>query len=183
MKFIFPQYYLGASLIAQMVKNPPTMLDMWVWNLGWEETLEEEMATHPSILTWEILWIEEPGGLQSPWDHKRVRCNLATKQQQQQCIYLFSSLLGFHCCAQAFSSCSEPGLFSGSNAQTSMPWLLLFGLMDGFSNSDTGLSYPVACEIFQTRDRTHVPWIGRQIPNHQGSPIVSVLFLSSHILY
>ena len=119
----------------------------------------------------------------SPWDHKRVRCNLATKQQQQQCIYLFSSLLGFHCCAQAFSSCSEPGLFSGSNAQTSMPWLLLLGLMDRFSSSDTGLSYPIACEIFQTRDRTHVPWIGRQIPNHQGSPIVSVLFLWSHILY
>ena len=39
--------------------------------LGWEDPLEEEMATHSSILAWEILWTEEPGGLQrATWDCK-----------------------------------------------------------------------------------------------------------------
>ena len=38
---------------------------MWVQSLGWEDALEEEMATHFSILAWEIPWTEEPGGLQS----------------------------------------------------------------------------------------------------------------------
>ena len=38
---------------------------MWVRSLGWEDTLEKETATHSSILSWEIPWIEEPGGLQS----------------------------------------------------------------------------------------------------------------------
>ena len=38
--------------------------EMWIRSLGWEETLEEEMATHSSI-AWKITWTEEPGGLQS----------------------------------------------------------------------------------------------------------------------
>ena len=51
-----------------MVKNPPAMQEsqeMWVQPLGQEDPLEEEMATHSSILAWRILWSEEPGGLQS----------------------------------------------------------------------------------------------------------------------
>jgi hypothetical protein len=39
---------------------------MWVWSLGQEDCLEKEMATHSSILAWEIPWTEEPGGYQ-PW--------------------------------------------------------------------------------------------------------------------
>ena len=39
--------------------------DTWVWSLGQEGPLEKEMATHSSIPAWEILWTEEPGGLQS----------------------------------------------------------------------------------------------------------------------
>ena len=38
---------------------------MWVRSLGWGDPLEEEMATHSSILAWKTLWTEEPGGLQS----------------------------------------------------------------------------------------------------------------------
>ena len=37
----------------------------WVQPLGWEDLMEKEMASHPSILAWEILWTEEPGGLKS----------------------------------------------------------------------------------------------------------------------
>jgi len=41
------------------------MQEMQVRSVGWEDTLEEEMATHSSILAWEIPWTEKPGGLQS----------------------------------------------------------------------------------------------------------------------
>ena len=53
--------------MAQQFKNPPAMQDtqeMQVQSLGQEDPLEKEMATHSSILAWEIPWTEEPGGLQ-----------------------------------------------------------------------------------------------------------------------
>ena len=53
------------SLVAQLLKNLPAMQETWVWFLGWEDALEKEMATHSSILAWEILWTEMPGRLQS----------------------------------------------------------------------------------------------------------------------
>ena len=43
-----------ASLVAQLVKNPPSMKEIWVQFLVWEDLLEKEMATHSSILAWEI---------------------------------------------------------------------------------------------------------------------------------
>ena len=48
-----------------MVKNLPAMWETWVWSSGWEDSLEKELATHSSILAWEIPWAEEPSGLQS----------------------------------------------------------------------------------------------------------------------
>ena len=57
------------------------MQEMLVWTLGWEDPLEKEMATHSSILTWEIPWTEEPGWLQS-MGMQRVGHDLVTKQQQ-----------------------------------------------------------------------------------------------------
>ena len=42
------------SLVAQLVKNPPAMQETWVRSLGWEDPLEEGMATHFSILAWRI---------------------------------------------------------------------------------------------------------------------------------
>ena len=60
---------------GSVVKNPPAVQEMsekWVQSLGQEDLLEEEMATHPSILAWTIPWTEEPGGLQS-MGSQRVR--------------------------------------------------------------------------------------------------------------
>ena len=51
--------------MAQMVKNPPAMLEIWVRSLGWEDPLEKGITTHFSILAWRIPWTEEPGGLES----------------------------------------------------------------------------------------------------------------------
>ena len=51
--------------MAQRLKDLPAMQETWVQSLGWEDTLEKEMATHSSNLAWRIPWTEEPGGLQS----------------------------------------------------------------------------------------------------------------------
>ena len=53
-----------ASLVAQLVKNPPTRQKTWVWSLGWEDPLEKGTATHSSILTWRILWAVQSMGSQ-----------------------------------------------------------------------------------------------------------------------
>ena len=64
-----------------MVKRLPAMWETQVQSLGGEDLLEKEIATHSSILAWEIPWIEEPGGLQAMgW--QRVAHNSVTKQQQ-----------------------------------------------------------------------------------------------------
>ena len=57
----------GASSLKKKKKSTAVqeMQEMQVWSLGWEDSLEKEMATHPSILVWEIPSTEEPGGLQS----------------------------------------------------------------------------------------------------------------------
>ena len=57
--------YSWASLVAQLVKNPPAMWETYVWSLGWEDTLEKGKATHSSILAWRIPWTVESMGSQS----------------------------------------------------------------------------------------------------------------------
>ena len=59
---------LVGSPSGSVVKDPPAngeTQEIWIQSLSWEDPLEKEMATHSSILTWEIVWTEEPGGLQS----------------------------------------------------------------------------------------------------------------------
>ena len=55
--------------MAQIVKNLPAVRETQVQSLSWEDALEKGMATHSSLLAWEIPWTEEPGGLHS-WGHK-----------------------------------------------------------------------------------------------------------------
>ena len=67
-------YCLGGTIMAQMVKNLPTMQETWVLSLGQEGPLQKRMATHSSILAWRIPWTEDPGGLYfMGW--QRVRYN------------------------------------------------------------------------------------------------------------
>ena len=56
---------IGASLVAQRLKRLPPMQETRVRSLGWEDTLEKEMATHSSVLAWGIPGTGEPGGLPS----------------------------------------------------------------------------------------------------------------------
>ena len=52
----YPLQYSWASLVAQLVKNPPVMQETWVRSLSWEDPLEKGTATHSSILAWRIPW-------------------------------------------------------------------------------------------------------------------------------
>ena len=56
-------------MLTQQVKKLLAMQEMWVQSLGWEDPLEKVMATHSSILVWEIQWTEEPSSYNS-WRHK-----------------------------------------------------------------------------------------------------------------
>ena len=67
------------------------MQETQVQSLGCEDPLEEEMASHSSILAWEIPGTEEPGGLQF-MESQRAGQNLASKQQQAKCIYVSPNL-------------------------------------------------------------------------------------------
>ena len=49
-----PLQYSWASLVTQVVKNPPAMQEIWVQSLDWEDPLDEGMATHSSILAWSV---------------------------------------------------------------------------------------------------------------------------------
>ena len=51
-----------ASFVAQLVKNKPAMWDPWVPSLGWEDPLENGVATHSSILAWRLPWLNSPWG-------------------------------------------------------------------------------------------------------------------------
>jgi len=60
----YPLQYSQASLVAQLVKNPPAMQETWVPSLGWEDLLEKGKATHSSILDWRVPWTIQSVGLQ-----------------------------------------------------------------------------------------------------------------------
>ena len=62
------------------VKNPPAVQETSVWSLGWEDVLEEEMATHSRSLAWKTSWTEGTGRLQF-MESKRVGHDLLTKQR------------------------------------------------------------------------------------------------------
>ena len=105
----YPLQHSWASLVTQMVKNPPVVPETWVWSLDWEDPLEEGMATHSSILAWRIpthrgAWSQVG---YSPWGEKESRHDWATKH-----IIILVSFIDdplFSCCKSTDHKCK--GLF------------------------------------------------------------------------
>ena len=105
----FPAFYL----VALVVKNPPAMREMRVWSLGQEDPLEKIMATHSSILAWEIPWTEEPGGVQS-MESQRVMHDWVTNtytnsfKVRKHCTYVSDNHLAYfelNVVEELFSQC------------------------------------------------------------------------------
>ena len=69
----FSNPFPSPNTFGEWLKNPPATQDTQVQSLGQEDLLEEEMATHSSILAWEIPWTEEPGGLQSMGSQRGIQ--------------------------------------------------------------------------------------------------------------
>ena len=105
----YPLQYSWASLVAQMIKNPPAMWETWVWSLGWKDPLEKGMAAQSNILAWRISRTEEPGGLQS-MGSQRVRYDCVTKHSTAH-LYPFLCL-GYckQCCNEHWAACILSGL-------------------------------------------------------------------------
>ena len=83
------------SPVAQMVKNLPAVWETWSSSLGWEDPLEEDIATHSSTLAWRIPRTEEAGGLQSMW-LQRVGQDQATKHSTAHVLLLSAQDVPFH---------------------------------------------------------------------------------------
>ena len=92
--FLKPLWSLvGASLVAQIVKNLPAMQETQLWSLGQKDPLEKQMASPSNILAWRIPWTEKPGGLQSMGSQKSqtwlskwaytVNCYCRLRKQKQ----------------------------------------------------------------------------------------------------
>ena len=123
-----------ASLVAQMVKNPPAMQENWVWSLGGEDPLEKGTASQSGILAWRIPWAEEPGGLQSK-GLQRVRHKLATNTFTFFFFHYWQMEI-FYSPKQSF--CPSPS----QSAQVSALLCLKFLLADGMRFPATELNKP-----------------------------------------
>ena len=75
--------------MAQLVKNPPAMWETLVPSLGWEDPLEEGMATHSSTLALKIPWAEELGSGYYPWGHKE---SYMTEQLSLSYFFILNSI-------------------------------------------------------------------------------------------
>ena len=73
------------SLVAQTVKNTPATRETWVWSLGWEDLLEEAMATHCSLLAWRILKVR------GAWQASVQRVTKESDMTEQITLSLFSA--------------------------------------------------------------------------------------------
>ena len=89
-RFALFALFFGIALVAQTVKNLPTMQETEVQSRGWEDPLKKVMATHSSILVWKTPWTKEPGRLQSK-ELQRVRHDWTTNTFQ---IYVLKGFLG-----------------------------------------------------------------------------------------
>ena len=81
------------------------MQETQVQSLGWEDPLEKKMATHSSILAWEIPWTEETGGY-SLWDDERLRHNLPI--EKHQCKYGLTIFYFIYWVIISYSISSDP---------------------------------------------------------------------------
>ena len=104
--------HIRASLVAQMVKNMPSMQETQGWSLDRECTMKKGMATHSSTLAWRIPWLEEPGRLQI-MGSQRVRHNCVTFifLWVLELVHLFHNQASSSPCVQGqvrhYSSCPQ----------------------------------------------------------------------------
>ena len=94
--FAFPWGFPDGTSGKNLPANVGNIRDPWVWSLGWEDPMNEGMATHSSILAWRIPWIEEPGGIRSIGS-QRVGYDWVTKHARINDVkHIFICLFAIH---------------------------------------------------------------------------------------
>ena len=122
--------HLTVSHLSLMVKNLPAMQEIWVRSLGWEDSLEKEMATHSSILICRIPWTEEPGRLYSTGS-QRVRHDwgIFTSFHYTNLLHFVSFILSHHGSVCLFSinlfCLDSPTSFAGTTLLLNPSYLLI----------------------------------------------------------
>ena len=96
----YPLQCSRASLVAQLVKNPPAMRETWVRSLGWEDSLEKGKATHSSIVAWKMLWTVQSMGSQRVGHHWAI---FTFKAISAQCVCVSVFLT----CFKSLGACEQ----------------------------------------------------------------------------
>ena len=113
----YPLQYFWASLVAQMLKNPPAMWEIWVWSLGWEDCLEEGMATHSSILAWRTpmdrgAWWATVHGVTMSWtwlNTKHIHMpSYSSSMNMTRCIWLYNFFFLKNMESKMINTCVTP---------------------------------------------------------------------------
>ena len=95
----YPLQYSWASLVAQLVKNPPAVWEIWVWSLGWGDPLEKGKATHSSILAWRIprtVWSRSSERVRHHW--VTFPFIFSTSRLNRSCTIIYMLCIIYSCC-------------------------------------------------------------------------------------
>ena len=111
---------MWTSMVAQMVKNLPAMLETWIRSLGWEDPLEEGMATHYNILAWKIpmdreAWRATVHGVAKSWTHQEAKCKA---HMEVHILILFFELICLIFLMSPFFLCLMEGKGSNNGEQS-----------------------------------------------------------------
>ena len=147
----YPLQYSWASLVAQLVKNPPAIQETWVWSLGWEDPLEKGKATHSGILAWRTPWY-------SPWHRKES--DPTERVLLSRLCWVFTAV--WKLSLDAASGASSLAAVHG----TAPCGIFLLLQSPGPVVVAHRLSCPEACGIFLEQGLSRVPCIGRWSLNH-----------------
>ena len=134
----------GASMVAQMVKNLPSIQETRLWSLDHEGPLEKEMATHSSILAWRIPWTEEPGRLWS-MGSQRIRHDWATNTVKKKDYTLFIWIweVWYILINKMVSKCNSRGQIHSLRRYTTLILLMtvLCNTVSSVSQNETNFEY------------------------------------------
>ena len=157
--------------MIQTVNNPPAKKETWVQSLGWEDSLENEIATHSSILAWRIPWIEDPCRLPSTGS-QRVRHDWIISTFSFHTLiwdhFWVNYMLPILLMGRLFTVCQFSSVQSLSRVQLfATPWTVAHQASSVHGIFQARILEWVAIyfsrESSQPKDWTHVSCIGRQI--------------------
>ena len=166
---------IGASLVAQLVKNLPAMGETWIWSLGWEDPMEKGIATHSNILAWKIPWTYSMGSQRV--GHDWVPFTFTSTSRELIFFFFFCLVILFFFANSLFLWFFFP---PGKTWSTLIPDFQFFVLLTGASFRM--FSFSSVKSLVCSRCSTHIGWnigLPRMVRTMQKHLMFSVLNGSS----